>query len=230
MHRTFVPGPLLLRSGADARPLAGEYGFHWNLCCHWLKGLLRRPVAVIRQDPGIHYNDVMMSTMASQMTSLVIVYSTVYSRSRSKKISKLRVTDLCAGNSPVTGEFPAQTASNAEVFPFDDVIMTCASLHIHTCTTSLRWRHNDHDSVSNHQPHGCLLSRLFGRTSKKHQSSASLAFVRRIHRDRWIPRTKGQLRGKCFHLMTSSCYALVIGHISIYIYISVMGHDFICCC
>ena len=26
-----------------------------------------------------------------------------------------------------------------------------------------------------------------------------------IHRDRWIPRTKGQLRGKCFHLMTSSC-------------------------
>ena len=22
--------------------------------------------------------------------------------------------------------------------------------------------------------------------------------------DRWIPRTKGQLRGKCFHLMTSS--------------------------
>ena len=41
---------------------------------------------------------------------------------------------------------------------------------------------------------------------RKYQSSASLAFVRGIHRDRWIPRTKGQLRGKCFHLMTSSCY------------------------
>ena len=40
---------------------------------------------------------------------------------------------------------------------------------------------------------------------RKHQSSSSLAFVWRIHRDRWIPRTKGQLRGKCFHLMTSSC-------------------------
>ena len=39
---------------------------------------------------------------------------------------------------------------------------------------------------------------------RKHQSSASLAFVLGIHRDRWIPRTKGQLRGKCFHLMTSS--------------------------
>ena len=33
---------------------------------------------------------------------------------RSKKTSKLRVTDLCEGNSPVTGEFPAQRASYAE--------------------------------------------------------------------------------------------------------------------
>ena len=41
----------------------------------------------------------------------------------SKKISKARVTGLCAGNSPVSGEFPAQMASNAEFVPFDDIIM-----------------------------------------------------------------------------------------------------------
>ena len=35
-------------------------------------------------------------------------------RCRSKKISKLCVTGLCVGNSPVTGEFPAQKASNAD--------------------------------------------------------------------------------------------------------------------
>ena len=35
-------------------------------------------------------------------------------RRRSKETSKLRVTSLCAGNSPMTGEFPAQMASNAE--------------------------------------------------------------------------------------------------------------------
>ena len=35
-------------------------------------------------------------------------------RRRSKKTSNLRVTGLCAGNSPGTGEFPAQMASNAE--------------------------------------------------------------------------------------------------------------------
>ena len=69
-----------------------------------------------------HYNDVIMTTIASQITSSTVVYSTVYS---------------------------------------------------------------DADQ-------------------RKHQSSASLAFVWGIHRDRWIPRTKGQLRGKCFHLMTSS--------------------------
>ena len=35
-------------------------------------------------------------------------------RSRSKKISKLRETGFCEGNSPFTGEFPTQRASNAE--------------------------------------------------------------------------------------------------------------------
>ena len=32
---------------------------------------------------------------------------------------------------------------------------------------SLHWRHNGHDGVSNHQPYGCLLNRLFRRRSKK---------------------------------------------------------------
>ena len=44
-------------------------------------------------------------------------------RRRSNKTSILRVTGLCGGNSPVTGEFPAQKASDGKMFPFDDVIM-----------------------------------------------------------------------------------------------------------
>ena len=43
---------------------------------------------------------------------------------------------------------------------------------------------------------------------RKHHSSALLAFVRGIHR--WIPRTNGQLRRKCFHLMTSSWFSMLI--------------------
>ena len=64
----------------------------------------------------------------------------------------------------------------------------------------LRWRHNEHGGVSNYQPCDCLLNDLFRCRSKK-----TLAFVREWTSDRWIPRTKGQWRGKCFHLMTSSC-------------------------
>ena len=57
-----------------------------------------------------------MGMMASQITSLTIVYSSVYRRS--KNTTKLHITGLCAGNSPVTGEFPAQKASNEENVSF----------------------------------------------------------------------------------------------------------------
>ena len=49
---------------------------------------------------------------------------------------------------------------------------------------SLRWRHNGRDSVSKHQPPHCLLNRYWDADQRKHQSSASLAFVWGIHRDR----------------------------------------------
>ena len=65
-----------------------------------------------------------MGAMASRITSLTIVYSIVYSGADQIKHQKLRVTGLCAGNSPVTGEFPAQMASNAE-------------------NVSIWWRHHD---------------------------------------------------------------------------------------
>ena len=37
---------------------------------------------------------------------------------------------------------------------------------VHLCHT-LRWRNNGRDSVTNHQPHDCLLNRLFRHRSKK---------------------------------------------------------------
>ena len=55
-----------------------------------------------------------MGVMASQITSLTIVYSTVYSGTDKKKTLKLRITGLCQGISPGTGEFSAQMASNVE--------------------------------------------------------------------------------------------------------------------
>ena len=66
------------------------------------------------QDIAMHYNDVIMGTRASQITNITIVYSTVYSGADQSKTSNLRVTGLCAGNSSVIGEFPAQMTSDAE--------------------------------------------------------------------------------------------------------------------
>ena len=44
---------------------------------------------------------------------------------------------------------------------------TCDYHHVIKYGESLRWRHNGHDGVSNHQPHHCLLNRLFRCRSKE---------------------------------------------------------------
>ena len=62
-----------------------------------------------------HYCDVIMGTTASQIISLTIVYSIDHSGADERKISKLRITGLCERNSPLTGDFRAQVASNAEI-------------------------------------------------------------------------------------------------------------------
>ena len=52
-------------------------------------------------------------------------------------------------------------------------LTTVVSRHCHTSCkqviyhSSLQWCHNEHDGVSNHQPHDCLLKRVLGRRSKK---------------------------------------------------------------
>ena len=61
-------------------------------------------------------------------------------RCRSKKTSKLCVTGLCEGNSPVTGEFPAQRASNTE-------------------NVSIWWRHHDSSTFILPLPSGSALLR-----------------------------------------------------------------------
>ena len=49
---------------------------------------------------------------------------------------------------------------NLEVFILRSIEYSYGSI-------ALQWCHNDHDGVSNHQPHGCLLNCLFRRRSKE---------------------------------------------------------------
>ena len=67
------------------------------------------------KDVVLHYNDIIMSRMASQITSLTIVYSTVYffKAKIKENIKAPRHWPLC-GEFTVTGKFHAQRASNAE--------------------------------------------------------------------------------------------------------------------
>ena len=112
---------------------------------------------------------------------------------KSKKTPKLRVTRLCVGNSPGTGEFPAQMARNAENVSIWWRHHDLLFLELHTwrrqamgtfsvsgkgsfptqmasnpkLSCFICWRHNELDGVSKHQPHDCLHKRLFRRRSKK---------------------------------------------------------------
>ena len=82
-------------------------------------------------------------------------------RRTTKKASKLRVTGIFEGNSPVAGEFPAQWASNAE----------CVSIwwrhHVGQITSSDRWwsktTYDIHNSITyqhiwllEYVPHSCV--------------------------------------------------------------------------
>ena len=70
---------------------------------------------------------------------------------------------------------------------------------------SLQWRHNDHDSVSNHQPHGCLLNRLFRRRSKYTSKLRVTGLCVGNSPGPVNSPHKGPVMRKIFPLMTSSC-------------------------
>ena len=77
----------------------------------------------------------------------------------------------------------------------------------------LRWCHDERDSVSNHRRLDLLAfvssTVCSDADQRKYQSSTSLAFVSGIHRWPVFPLTKGQQRGKCLHLMTSSWFSVL---------------------
>ena len=77
----------------------------------------------------VHFGDVKMSAMASQITSLTIVYSTVYSGADQRKhqssasLAFLRGIHRWPVNSPHKGPVARK------MFPFDDVIMIRVQVH-----------------------------------------------------------------------------------------------------
>ena len=152
------------------------------------------------------------SAMASQITGVSIVYSTVRLGWGSKKTSKLHVAGLCEGHPYVTGGFPSQMANNAEnismwwwrnefrqtLFP---VTEQAPYSKLHMTRNPMKKKYPELLSSKCNWPPvhygdvvmGVIAPQITSLTivystvysdadQRKYQSSASLAFVRGIHR------------------------------------------------
>ena len=82
----------------------------------------------------LHYSDVIMSTMSSQITSFTIVYSTVYSGADERKHQNTVPLAFVRGThrSPVYS--PNKGPVTRKMFPFDDVIMWTDIPDCHPCS------------------------------------------------------------------------------------------------
>ena len=149
-----------------------------------------------------------MSTMTSQTTSLTIVYSTGYPGAGQRFFlfdAQVKENIKAPRHWPLWGEFTGYRwiphtkgqkhgkcfhlmtsswntpacISAADIYqPLALVGVTHGGGVKHT----LPWRHNGRDSVSNHQPHGCLLNRLFRRRLKKTSKLRVTGLCAGIHR------------------------------------------------
>ena len=91
-----------------------------------LLGRLKYPYVLFQDTSGMpsaHYDDVIMTTMASQITSLTVVYSSIYSAADQRKHQSSALLAFCAGNSPGRVNSPHKGPVTRKMFPFDDVIM-----------------------------------------------------------------------------------------------------------
>ena len=88
----------------------------------------------------VHYNDVIMGLVASQTTSLTVVYSTVYSgadqRQHQSSASLAFVRGIHRGPVNSAHKWPV----TRKIFPFDDVIMEYTVLFLQLVTPHCSWK------------------------------------------------------------------------------------------
>ena len=217
----YIPNSNFFRSISNTRRFEGLSYLVLYLAC-FQDHIVKFPMAIMLQQTVNYVESMKLFKMTSSNGNI------------------FRLLALCAGNYPVTGDFPSQRPVTRSFVFFFDLLLNkrlskqswgwwfetpsrslwrhcdikavlnfnstsayCSSTPLQTlnileleqecfinpgwcqgqlCNRSLRyevtlrWRHNERDGVSNHQPPDCLLSRLFRRRSKKHQRTPSLAF------------------------------------------------------
>ena len=116
-----MPSPLS-RSG-DKWVNSSESGWHIHMSIHVSK---------------LHSTDVIMGTIASQITSLTIVYSTVYSVADQRKHQSSAPLAFVRWIHRGPVDSPHKWPATRKMFPFDDVIMNTASLQM-WCDVLVNW-------------------------------------------------------------------------------------------
>ena len=137
--------------------------------------------------------------------SLLIILKTMSTMMSSWHGTDSRITSLL-WEPPVTGGF---SSKGVVIWSFEVCLMSvwtnCWISSPVAVVWALLWRHNGRDGVSNHQPHDCLLNRLFRVQIKENiKAPRHWPSCGELTDDRLTPRIKRQLRGKCSYLMRSS--------------------------
>ena len=99
------------------------------------------------------------------------------------------------------------TSLKSKMFLFKKMLSNISSAGLyHLDPGSIRLTSHKHPGVSNHRQFDCLFNLL---ANKKENTMLRIAgpWWGKSTGDRWIPLTKCQQCGKCFHVMTSSCRA-----------------------
>ena len=123
-------------------------GFSWVLLWHASMTQIEWSVWIhVWKREQLHYNDVIMGTIASQITSLTIVYSTVYPVADQRKHWSSSSLAFVWGIHREPVNSPHKWPVKQKMFPFDNVIMTCVPLHC-----SLLWTCKDNPLNTPHPP------------------------------------------------------------------------------
>ena len=146
-----------------------------------------------------HYDDVTMSLMASQITSLTIVYSTVYSGADQRKLQSSASLAFVRGihRGPVNS--PHKRPVPRKMFPFDDVIMHRLALPMSFRITWLAM--GNPMIVSTLVTQSCIISMV----TDSHDSNTRSYTTRKRHKPQ-------QFSGKSYRYTVASLFT---GHVGV---------------
>ena len=100
------------------------FGFdQWQFYVHICHGCFTRTGTLDHTLAPVHYGDVIMGTVASQITGLTIVYSTIWSDAAQRKHQSSALLAFVRGIHRWPVNSPHKWPVTRKMFPFDDIIM-----------------------------------------------------------------------------------------------------------